>query len=392
MDNVIRLINDKKQMSNKGALLFLDMSSAYDNVIREKVYKIIENKKMLNENEMKLFKFIHSNIEIKVGGKSCKTSRGAPQGLGTSPLFWNIYLNSLLEELGIKNFKVFAYADDLVIFIQNTCEIDEAIRTCFTWAENHNMKFNEKKSGLIILNNKKFKNLSNIKNIPLVNDYRYLGYEINRKCNLVTFMKWIRKKVFTIIPKIKFATDKLSLHKSLPVIKTLIISNFDYIGPLIMLANQKEVNKIKATIWKATRMIFQLGPNVKNEIVEQLVSPNREKVWGRRILKIKNNWTTKDVNLNTVKEETILTKMNNMGESNKEFNLKDINPKIIDLLNIYNWAPCNEHENKFLNNEHLLEQHNINLDYKIIESLINNKDNTEISRLYVKLKELVEIN
>ena len=83
-------------------------------------------------------------------------------------------------------------------------------------------------------------------------------------------------------------------------------------------------------------MIFQLGPNVKNEIVEQLVSPNREKVWGRRILKIKNNWTTKDVNLNTVKEETILTKMNNIGESNKEFNLKDINPKIIDLLNIYN--------------------------------------------------------
>ena len=143
MDNVIRLINDKKQMSNKGALLFLDMSSAYDNVIREKVYKIIENKKMLNENEMKLFKFIHSNIEIKVGGKSCKTSRGAPESL-FQQLFWNIYLNSLLEELGIKNFKVFAYADDLVIFIQNTCEIDEAIRTCFTWAENHNIKFNEK--------------------------------------------------------------------------------------------------------------------------------------------------------------------------------------------------------------------------------------------------------
>ena len=66
------------------------------------------------------------------------------------------------------------------------------------------------------------------------------------------------------------------------------------------------------------------------------MSPNREKVWGRRILKIKNSWTTKDVNLNTVKEETILTKMNNIGESNKEFNLKDINPKMIDLLNIYN--------------------------------------------------------
>ena len=63
--------------------------------------------------------------------------------------------------------------------------------------------------------------------------------------------------------------------------KTLIISNFDYIGPVIMLSEQKEVEKMKSTIRKATRIIFQLGPNVKNEIVEKLVSLNREEVWGR---------------------------------------------------------------------------------------------------------------
>lgn len=42
------------------------------------------------------------------------------------------------------------------------------------------MKFNEKKSGLIILDKNKFKNVTQIKNIPIVADYKYLGYEINR--------------------------------------------------------------------------------------------------------------------------------------------------------------------------------------------------------------------
>ena len=88
------------------------MSSAYDNIIRKKVYKFIKKHKILTKNELKLLKFIHSNIKIQVGNKCCKTSRGAPQGLSTSPLIWNIYLNSLLEKLGKKNFLVFAYADD----------------------------------------------------------------------------------------------------------------------------------------------------------------------------------------------------------------------------------------------------------------------------------------
>ena len=110
---------------------------------------------MLSKNELKLLKFIHSNIKIKVGEKNCETTRGAPQGQGTSPLFWNIYLNSLQDELNGKNFKVFGYADDLVIIIKNTVEIDAILRVCKEWANKHNMKFNEKKSGLITLDKKK---------------------------------------------------------------------------------------------------------------------------------------------------------------------------------------------------------------------------------------------
>ena len=243
------------------------------------------------------------------------------------------------------------------------------------------MTFNEKKSGLIILDNKKFKNINSIKNIPIITDYKYLGYEINRNSNLNTFLKRIWKKIFTIIPKIKFVTDKLSLHKKWLILKTLIISNFDYIGPVIMLAKQKEVDKVKATIRKAIRIIFKLGPNVKNEIVEKIVSPNRELIWGRRLLMIKSNWSKYGVELNSIDNNIINNKMSYYNNEN-EFNLKNINDNIIDILNMFNRASCNKHENKFLNTKHLLEEHKIYIDYDYIIDLIYNEENNKIKELF----------
>lgn len=171
--------------------------------------------------------------------------------------------------------------------------------------------------------------------------------------------------------------------------KTLIISNFDYIGPVIMLSEQKEVEKMKSTIRKATRIIFQLGPNVKNEIVEKLVSPNREEVWGRRLLMIKQKWKNKGVDLNSIDKKIIDQKIFKYDNNNNEFNLKNINKNIIDILNMFNRAPCNKHENTFLNTNHLYEDHSINLDYDIITNLIYNNDNKKISEIYLKLKDLV---
>jgi len=106
MDNVVRLICEKLLLQEEKAndkdnyaLLFLDMSSAYDNVTIKHVYKYLEENKVLTADELKLLKFIHSNITIKMGKVQCKTEKGVPQGLCTSPMLWNIYLNSLLNKL-----------------------------------------------------------------------------------------------------------------------------------------------------------------------------------------------------------------------------------------------------------------------------------------------------
>ena len=63
--------------------------------------------------------------------------------------------------------------------------------------------------------------------------------------------------------------------------------------------------------------------------------------------------------------------------------------EIIDVLNIFNRAPCKEHENKFLNTNHLFEEHSINIDYRMISELIYNNNNNEIKNLYYILKNLI---
>ena len=148
-----------------------------------------------------------------------------------------------------------------------------------------------------------------------------------------------------------------------------------------MLAKQKEVDKVKATIRKAIRIIFKLGPNVKNEIVEKIVSPNREFIWGKRLLMIKNKWANDGVELNSIDNNIINNKMSYFNNE-IEFNLKNINDNFIDILNMFNRAPCNKHENKFLNTNHLLEEHDIFVDYNYIINLIYNEENNKIKELF----------
>ena len=85
-----------KQKKNKSSkqkikILFVDFKSAYDNVKREKLYEILKDKNILNDVDIKLLKFIHSNLVITIGNESTKTNKGVPQGLTTSPLLYNIY-------------------------------------------------------------------------------------------------------------------------------------------------------------------------------------------------------------------------------------------------------------------------------------------------------------
>ena len=88
-------------------------------------------------------------------------SNGCPQGSASGPGFLNIQFNSILQLEFMKNTKIIAYADDLLILskgktqeeIENYASIE--LSKIANWAQENEMKFNEQKSKLIIITHRR---------------------------------------------------------------------------------------------------------------------------------------------------------------------------------------------------------------------------------------------
>ena len=90
-----------------------------------------------------------------------KISKGCPQGSASGSGFWNLLYNSLLNLEYTKNTKVIAYADDLMILVKGTTQVEVEnyanieTQKVAKWATNNKMSFNDQKSKVTILTKKK---------------------------------------------------------------------------------------------------------------------------------------------------------------------------------------------------------------------------------------------
>jgi retron-type reverse transcriptase len=92
------------------SLLFLDFQKAFD-----RVNKLIQKHRVPPELLNAVLAII-SNTKMTIDGESAPTLTGVPQGVVISPTLFNVYVNDLLMELHFFNFRVLAYADDIVIY------------------------------------------------------------------------------------------------------------------------------------------------------------------------------------------------------------------------------------------------------------------------------------
>ena len=125
---------------------------------------------------------------------NCKVQRNiskcCPQGSASSPGFWNILYNCLLNLEYCKNTKVIAYTDDLVILVKGASQLEVEnyanieTQKVAKWARNNKMSFNDQKSKVIIITKKKPKNRRDIniflnnKKLQQVDTLKYLGITI----------------------------------------------------------------------------------------------------------------------------------------------------------------------------------------------------------------------
>ena len=84
-------------MQDRTHIVFLDLSSAYDHVERDRLYEILKEKKVMPENKIKLLQFIHCNLVTTFGSSQVTTNTGVPQGLSSSPMLFNLYTENIIE-------------------------------------------------------------------------------------------------------------------------------------------------------------------------------------------------------------------------------------------------------------------------------------------------------
>ncbi|XP_026325415.1 uncharacterized protein LOC113234330 [Hyposmocoma kahamanoa] len=174
---------------------FLDLSKAFDLVNYEILWSKLRDTSVPREC-IELFRFWYQNQVNQVRWADAMSEEyrlecGVRQGGLSSPTLFNLYIDRLIEELSgmhvgchvdgtcVNNI---SYADDMVLLGPSIGSIVKLVATCERYAAAHGLKYNSKKSEVLIFKSSKF-NPVNVPSVVLagtalrvVDRFKYLGH------------------------------------------------------------------------------------------------------------------------------------------------------------------------------------------------------------------------
>lgn len=198
MDNFTILVSDiySAFYERKSVLaVFLDISSAYDNVIPEILVKKLKGLGIHSSLVNCIWQLIHEKIICLTNNTDYTRHayKGLPQGSVLSPILFNLYLSGIEDILG-PNFKLLQYADDIVFYLQGTDVIDIAqniscaLGRVGTWLHNLGLSISPPKTKMILFSRKRVGMV--VPNIYYENhlvrclpNVHYLGMLLDKKLN-----------------------------------------------------------------------------------------------------------------------------------------------------------------------------------------------------------------
>ncbi|XP_069365327.1 uncharacterized protein [Maniola hyperantus] len=247
-DALCDLVNHiREQINNKNivTLVSLDIEGAFDSAwwpaIKDQLHKMNcpkNLKRLINSY------FENRQVQVTYAGKTVikPTTKGCVQGSIGGPIFWNLLLNPLLNDLDKKGVYCQAFADDVVLVfsgkdsqsIQN--KANETLDLINAWGAENKLKFAAQKTHAMILTKKLKYQTPNLKmngtEILLTKEIKILGLTIDEK---LTFNKHVANtavKALNIYKQLA-RTARTTWGLNPEVIRTIYVA---VIEPIVMYA------------------------------------------------------------------------------------------------------------------------------------------------------------
>lgn len=190
----------------------IDIVGAFDNTKTEDMLRSLDNYPIENWTK-KWIKAMLENRVIKAQENSEKIfspKQGCPQGGCLSALLWSIVIDTLIKELRKANYKVVAYADDLLILVSGkyiniiSDVMNGAMKIVEDWCRKFSLEVNPDKTKIMKFTRKTKKENLKLKDIKIfgkkleeVKEIKYLGIYLDPKLNMNRHIQKIRSKAIS---------------------------------------------------------------------------------------------------------------------------------------------------------------------------------------------------
>ena len=267
---------------------FVDVKKAFDSVN----HKILLEK-LSHQNIPKIYvnliKFWYSNQEVRVRfeheiSESFLICNGVRQGGVLSGIFFNLYINSILNEisnmkygcsLGITSANIIAYADDIVLLAPSAFGLRLLISKVHQLANELELRFNREKTKCMIfgLHGRKSSPVTSFtldgEPIQFVDTFKYLGFIIPNNLKNVEDIDNARNKFYKefncLLRKFHFVSKEILSY----MFKTYCLQ---FYGSELWIGNNKSLGsfkQFKIGYHKAIKKILKVSTHESNHFVCQ---------------------------------------------------------------------------------------------------------------------------
>ncbi len=260
-------------------IAFLDIKKAFPSVPHECLFLKLEHLGIRGKL-MKLLRalFACSSFRIRLGtlySNIGRIEKGIKQGDPISPDLFELFFQDIVKigyDLGIYmegvegEIAFLLYADDTVIISQDRNKVEIMLQGAQDWITKHEMKFNTKKSAIMLIQGRNgnadlVKDMKEnpfklgVEDIPMVEEYKYLGYNFNvslKNTHIIKAREEAGRKMFAKI--YPFITNReIPVHAKLSVIRSYLIPVISYGGEFFGLESTQTMNCLENILIDALR-------------------------------------------------------------------------------------------------------------------------------------------